>query len=705
VPDPLLSYLRLGRSLKPLRDDAGWGKGGPMEHERFDIGMIREWAEKGGNLAVRTGRQSGAFVLDVDPRNGGDVSLAALVAEHGDLPETYVVNSGGGGLHFYFRLPDFEVHSGTEVLGDGLDIKGERSYVVAPGSIKATGERYTLGREPDAPVLPAPDWLVEVLRARAGATTERAGERASRPLQEVEKVSAPAPCCEAVAEAAVASIAAKMDALRAQPEGKRLKVNRQPVGWDDGFWRLAARLFEIARWPYASDSLAEVERVFTEHAPEAEGTFDPDHAWTQGEAHAGSWLFGNTHRIEEHVTVLRDADRVPIKSRTLARTRAEMVEVEVAVKVVKVERPIEERFPLLGVELLDPNRPPRAWLLEGVVPEGDQVSIVAPGGTGKSLLALALSIAAVSGRGEFLSRAVSLGEGRKVMYLDKENSEDDWRERLLSFGLTMESVAPFWGSTFLPLSFPAIGGLDTKAGASAFFELLDHYGIGQGDVVVLDSTQRVTDGEENSNDTIRAFYTLTAEELKRRGVTVIRTDNTGKDTSLGARGASAKSDDVGYSWLLERRDSSDVFTLKNTKFRGLGSGSEVKFRVVVSDGRTEFLALVEDATTLVRSTNERFQIAATAVLHDRYDAAEASPGVEPWLTRNTLREEVKQRRIDGEPISVNNSDLPGLLTNLVEGGYVKAEQGPNRSIRYTWVRDYLGVIAERGVRREKGEDR
>lgn len=95
--DPRFSYLRLTRQNTPR--DKGFGRGGDFARERFPIEQIKKWAADGGNLGVRTGRQSSCFVLDVDPRNGGDDSLRALVEEHGPLPTTYTVQSGGGGTH------------------------------------------------------------------------------------------------------------------------------------------------------------------------------------------------------------------------------------------------------------------------------------------------------------------------------------------------------------------------------------------------------------------------------------------------------------------------------------------------------------------------------------------------------------------------------------------------------------------------------
>ena len=55
------------------------------------------------NIAVATGK--GIAVLDVDPDHGGDESLRDLLDEHGDVA-TAVVETGGGGLHYWFRVPD-----------------------------------------------------------------------------------------------------------------------------------------------------------------------------------------------------------------------------------------------------------------------------------------------------------------------------------------------------------------------------------------------------------------------------------------------------------------------------------------------------------------------------------------------------------------------------------------------------------------------
>lgn len=103
------------------------------------------------------------FVIDVDPRNGGDQALAQLEHDHGPLPVTMLVISGrgDGGRHLYWRHPggDLSAHR----LGKGLDLKTRTGYVVLPPSLHPdTGQPYRWAGLP-GPVDP-PDWLVDLLR-------------------------------------------------------------------------------------------------------------------------------------------------------------------------------------------------------------------------------------------------------------------------------------------------------------------------------------------------------------------------------------------------------------------------------------------------------------------------------------------------------------------------------------------------------------
>jgi hypothetical protein len=129
----------------------------------------RLWAAQlNGNVGIATGAISDIAVLDVDPRHFGDETLAALEAEHGRLPETPTVLTGGGGCHVYFHLPEgVEFRSSSGHIGLGLDVRGTGGYVVAPPSVHETGNLYyweMLFRLDDVPLAEPTPWLLRLIQ-------------------------------------------------------------------------------------------------------------------------------------------------------------------------------------------------------------------------------------------------------------------------------------------------------------------------------------------------------------------------------------------------------------------------------------------------------------------------------------------------------------------------------------------------------------
>jgi len=134
-----------------------------------DENQIREWWEFDfplSNIGIRTGKESGIVVLDIDPDKGGEESLRQLETQHAPLPETPTVLSGGGGRHRYFLYPGRLVRTTGGVLGPGLDTRGDGGYIVAPGSLHASGHVYCWeeGKSPKAiRFAPIPAWLLALL--------------------------------------------------------------------------------------------------------------------------------------------------------------------------------------------------------------------------------------------------------------------------------------------------------------------------------------------------------------------------------------------------------------------------------------------------------------------------------------------------------------------------------------------------------------
>jgi Bifunctional DNA primase/polymerase, N-terminal/DnaB-like helicase C terminal domain len=132
-----------------------------------DADQIRAWWTRAPDSNVGVRPPADVLALDVDPRNGGHETLQALEAEHGALPDTLTARTGGGGLHAFFRVP--AGLSWPKELADGIDLKGNRSYVLAAPSIHPdTGKLYEWITPLDTPLAEAPAWVV----AKGYARTE-----------------------------------------------------------------------------------------------------------------------------------------------------------------------------------------------------------------------------------------------------------------------------------------------------------------------------------------------------------------------------------------------------------------------------------------------------------------------------------------------------------------------------------------------------
>ena len=127
-----------------------------------DASMWEKWPNDGFGIA--TGKRSGLWVLDVDPRNGGDETLRLLESAHGALPLTVTVTTGSGGTHYYFKYPGIDYRNTAGKFGRGLDTRGDGGYVVGPGSMHKSGQKYTWKNSPaKAPLADVPEWLLSLV--------------------------------------------------------------------------------------------------------------------------------------------------------------------------------------------------------------------------------------------------------------------------------------------------------------------------------------------------------------------------------------------------------------------------------------------------------------------------------------------------------------------------------------------------------------
>jgi hypothetical protein len=137
----------------------------------------RLWRIPNRNVAVRTGVVSGVWVVDVDG-DRGEASIRRLEAEHGLLPPTREVISGGGGRHLWLRYTG-PIPSSVGHIAPGVDVRADGGYIIAPPSLHdETGRPYCWSVDAVDDLAIAPEWLVTLARKRPQpAIPERAVAR------------------------------------------------------------------------------------------------------------------------------------------------------------------------------------------------------------------------------------------------------------------------------------------------------------------------------------------------------------------------------------------------------------------------------------------------------------------------------------------------------------------------------------------------
>jgi hypothetical protein len=179
-----LDYARLGIRVLPvqgIREDGTCTCGrknchSPGKHPRTRNGLndattdekqIRKWKWSRSNIG---GVGIEHVCLDVDPRDGGDHSLADLEQEHGKVPRGAEVKTGRygrkRGRHRWLSTNGRTVTSSSPL--PGIQIKCTNGLAILPPSRHVSGVTYEWVSKPKFD--PAPDWLLDLA---ANGTGER----------------------------------------------------------------------------------------------------------------------------------------------------------------------------------------------------------------------------------------------------------------------------------------------------------------------------------------------------------------------------------------------------------------------------------------------------------------------------------------------------------------------------------------------------
>lgn len=160
--DAALALAAKGVAVFPVGEDKAPRTPRGFYDATTDEAVIRSW--NWADAMIGSPPKEGVVIIDVDPRNGGEMTLGLFPA----LPPTRTTKTRSGGRHYWLTVsPDLKLR-GT--MGPGVDVKrAGKGYVVIPPS---PGYVYVRGGE----MAPAPDWLLEEL-----VQVDRAPDTAASP--------------------------------------------------------------------------------------------------------------------------------------------------------------------------------------------------------------------------------------------------------------------------------------------------------------------------------------------------------------------------------------------------------------------------------------------------------------------------------------------------------------------------------------------
>jgi len=232
-----LAYVDLGWAVFPLIPNTKE----PLTEHGFkdaskDIAVVKRWWTENptANIGISTGVISDLVIVDVDVKKGakGPESLATLTG----MTPTLAAQTPSGGQHFYYASPGpLRCRIG---LLNGIDIKADGGYVVAPGST-LDGKAYEWV-DPEAHLVMLPDTIIKLMAEK-------------RPSKSAQLPAKGKPITEGKRNAALASIAGGM--------------RRRNMGLDEIFTALKTMNAKRCQPPLPDTEVETIARSICNYAP------------------------------------------------------------------------------------------------------------------------------------------------------------------------------------------------------------------------------------------------------------------------------------------------------------------------------------------------------------------------------------------------------------------------------------------------------
>lgn len=489
--------------------------------------------EHSHNIGVVTGSISNnIFVIDVDTGQGktGLETLDQVQMAHDDLPITATAKTGSGGKHIFLRAPEgFHVKTDTNLIGSGIDVRGEGGFVVVAPSTHASQRQYEYDMDD---IANAPNWVLAMVEGgTAGTHDSPLQSTTTNPFGQYDDGR------EAVMTKTILStIMAYYESTSSMPTLDDIIEH----GW---------KLYEMRVATRNGRTLEEDGRGITAFTEKA--SYQLLRA-KRGELHTLNAIRSKMEAMgirenasggydEKQDDTEDDYGDGPLPVKKVLREAIEMA--------AQTEERRQTRLHLEDwhVGRFKGEPPEMEYLVEGIFPQGVPALLAASGGIGKSfaLLDLALKVALFNGDDPFEVTPFAFGgrvtKGGKVVFLTAEDSADSVHRRLAQISTPdeLEQASPNLVVVPLPDATGAIAlineGMGVVSMTEHYHDLMDQL-LHMEDValVIIDPLQAFCWADVNADPkAAQVWWTAMSSICAKTGATLIVAHHMRKD---GLRG-------------------------------------------------------------------------------------------------------------------------------------------------------------------------
>lgn len=138
-----LEYVKAGYSIIPLQPKdkkpvPGFQWAQYNESAATTEEVTKWWGRyPEANIGLITGKISGIVAVDIDTYKGGDHEKILK-----EMPTGMISRTGSGGYHLIYDYPYLQEDPVRNAVTQGVDIRGDRGYIVVPPSVHQNGRKY-----------------------------------------------------------------------------------------------------------------------------------------------------------------------------------------------------------------------------------------------------------------------------------------------------------------------------------------------------------------------------------------------------------------------------------------------------------------------------------------------------------------------------------------------------------------------------------